>query len=40
MIPNMKLWDKKKIESLFPLHIANRIIDIPLFDMAKEDKLI
>jgi hypothetical protein len=22
------------------LHIANRIIDIPLFDMAEEDKLI
>jgi hypothetical protein len=40
MIPNMKAWDKDKIVSLFPLDVANRIIDIPLFDLIEEDKLI
>jgi hypothetical protein len=40
MMPNVKIWDKDKIECLFPLHIANRILDIPLFDVIKEDKLI
>jgi hypothetical protein len=40
MLPNMKLWDKRKIESLFPIHVANRIIDMPLFDMLEDDKLI
>ncbi|PNY14675.1 ribonuclease H [Trifolium pratense] len=40
MFPNAKMWDKEKIESLFPIHIANRILEIPLFDMIEEDKLI
>jgi hypothetical protein len=40
MIPNMKLWDKVKIESLFPLNIANRIMQTPLLDMVEDDKLI
>jgi hypothetical protein len=40
MIPNMKAWDKDKIVSLFPLDVPNRIIDIPLFDVIEEDKLI
>jgi hypothetical protein len=40
MIPNMKMWDKEKIESLFPRDIANRILDIPLFDMLDEDKIV
>jgi hypothetical protein len=34
------MWDKDKIESLFPQQIANRILGIPLFDMVEEDKLI
>ncbi|GAU48618.1 hypothetical protein TSUD_133490 [Trifolium subterraneum] len=34
------MWDREKIESLFPLHIANRNIDIPLFDAIEKDKLI
>jgi hypothetical protein len=40
MCPNWKMWDKEKIESLFTLQIANRILDIPLFNMIEEDKLI
>jgi hypothetical protein len=31
MLPNRKIWDKKKIESLFPLDVANNILDIPLW---------
>jgi ribonuclease HI len=40
MLPNMKLWDKMKIESLFPLTVANLILETPLFDMIENDKLI
>jgi hypothetical protein len=40
MIPNMKLWDMNKIESLFPLHIAKRIIETPLSSVVDEDKII
>jgi hypothetical protein len=40
MLPIMKLWDKEKIESSFPLHIAKRILEIPLFDMLNDDKLV
>jgi ribonuclease HI len=40
MLPNVKRWDKEKIESLFPIDVVKRIIDIPLFDMIEEDKLI
>jgi ribonuclease HI len=40
MIPNMKMWDKEKIESLFALHIANRIVETPLSNVVEEDKLI
>jgi ribonuclease HI len=40
MIPNLKLWDKNKIESLFPLHIANRIMETPLLSVVEEDKII
>ncbi|GAU24016.1 hypothetical protein TSUD_328180 [Trifolium subterraneum] len=35
-----KTWNKEKIESLFPLHVAIRIINTPLCDMIVEDKLI
>jgi hypothetical protein len=40
MIPIMKLWDTEKIESLFPMHIANRIVETPLLNVVEEDKLI
>ncbi|PNX73684.1 ribonuclease H [Trifolium pratense] len=40
MIPNMKLWDKEKIDSIFPLHIANRILATPLLNMVAEDSLV
>jgi hypothetical protein len=40
MIPNVKMWDKGKVESLFPMHVAKRILDIPLFDMHGDDKLV
>ncbi|KAK2438202.1 hypothetical protein QL285_023013 [Trifolium repens] len=40
MIPNMKVWDKNKIESLFPLHIANRIMETPLLSVVEDDKII
>jgi hypothetical protein len=34
------MWDKRKIESLFPLEVVKNILEIPLFDMIEEDKLI
>jgi hypothetical protein len=37
MIPNVRMWDKGKVESLFPMHVAKRILDIPLFDMYDGD---
>jgi hypothetical protein len=40
MVPNMKLWDKDKIESLFPLHLAKRIMETPLLSDVGDDKLI
>jgi hypothetical protein len=39
MIPNLKMWDKMKLESLFPSYIVNRIMETPLFDMVENDKL-
>jgi hypothetical protein len=33
----MKLWDKAKIGSLFPLNIANRIMETSLFYMVEEN---
>jgi hypothetical protein len=36
----MKLWDKNKIESLFPMHIANRIMETPLLSVVEDDKII
>jgi ribonuclease HI len=40
MIENVKMWDKVKIDSLFPQHIAKCILGVPLFNMVEEDKLI
>jgi hypothetical protein len=40
LVANTKMWDREKIESLFPLHIVNHILEIPLFDMLEEDKLV
>jgi hypothetical protein len=40
MFPNLKVWDNAKIMSLFPVNVANSIVDIPLFDDIVEDKLI
>jgi hypothetical protein len=39
-LPNVKMWDKEKIESIFYLHIANSILEISLFDMVEENKLV
>jgi hypothetical protein len=40
MLPNVKMWDKDKIEAVFSMDVANCILDIPLFDEVEEDKLI
>jgi hypothetical protein len=40
MIPNVKMWDKEKIEVLFPSHVARNILDIPLFDACGDDKIV
>jgi hypothetical protein len=40
MMPNVKVWDRVKIESLFPMHVATSILRTPLLDMVEEDKLI
>jgi hypothetical protein len=36
----MKVWDKIKVGSFFPLNVANLILETPLFDMVEEDKLL
>jgi hypothetical protein len=40
MLPKMKVWDKRKIELLFSPDVVKNILEIPLFDMVEEDKLI
>jgi hypothetical protein len=40
MRPNEKMWDKEKVESLFTAHIAKSILNVPLFSMIEEDKLV
>jgi hypothetical protein len=40
MIPNRKLWDKEKIETLFPMHIVNCIMETPLLNLVEDDKLV
>jgi hypothetical protein len=40
MVPNMKVWDRGKIESIFPMHVVKRILEIPLFDNVEHDKLV
>jgi hypothetical protein len=40
MVPNMKIWDTEKIQSLFPVHVVNRIMDIPLIDNMDDDKVV
>jgi ribonuclease HI len=40
MVPNMKVWDRGKIESIFPMHVVKRILEIPLFDTVEHDKLV
>jgi ribonuclease HI len=40
MLPNMKMWDKEKIDSLFPMHIANCIMETPLLNVIEEDEII
>jgi hypothetical protein len=40
MLPNVKNWDKDKIESLFSRDVVKRIFDTPSFDMIEDDKLI
>jgi hypothetical protein len=40
MLQNRKEWDSVKIKLLFPLNIANSILDVPLLNDVEEDKLI
>jgi hypothetical protein len=40
MHPNEKMWDKEKVESLFTAHTAKSILNVPLFSMIEEDKLV
>jgi hypothetical protein len=40
MVHNMKKWDKIKVEYLFPVNVANLILETPLFEMVEEDKLL
>ncbi|PNX78310.1 heat shock protein [Trifolium pratense] len=40
LLPDMKIWDREKIESIFPMYVAKRILEVPLFNMIDEDKLI
>jgi NRPS condensation-like uncharacterized protein len=40
LLPNMKKWDKEKVETIFPLSVANRILKVPLFDEVDNDQLV
>jgi hypothetical protein len=39
-LPNRKAWDSNKIQLMFPSHVANSILTIPLFDDVEEDQLV
>jgi hypothetical protein len=36
----MKNWDREKIDVLFSLDMAKTILEVPLFDMVEDDKLV
>jgi hypothetical protein len=36
----MKRWDEEKINSLFPIEIARDILEVPLLDLVREDRLV
>jgi ribonuclease HI len=40
MVPNMHVWDKGKVESIFPSHIAQRILEIPLLSTVQDDTIV
>jgi hypothetical protein len=40
LLPNVKRWDEGKINSLFPIEVAHDILDVPLLELVREDKLI
>jgi ribonuclease HI len=40
MLPNIKMWDVDKINSLFPREVALDIVAVPLLDVVKEDRLV
>jgi hypothetical protein len=40
LLPGVKNWDRHKIHSLFPVTVAENIINTPLFEEVKEDKLV
>ncbi|GAU34885.1 hypothetical protein TSUD_144160 [Trifolium subterraneum] len=40
MMPSSKQWDESKIMALFPTHVAQDILAVPLLDTIDEDKLI
>jgi hypothetical protein len=40
LLPNVKMWDQIKVESLFPEDVVKAIFNVPLFDVVENDKLI
>jgi ribonuclease HI len=40
LLPDMKRWDEEKINSLFPIEIARDILEVPLLDLVREDRLV
>jgi hypothetical protein len=40
LLPNGKMWDKEKIESIFSLDIATCILYVPLFEVVEKDQLV
>jgi ribonuclease HI len=40
LLPNSKQWDVAKINSLFPLEVAHNILDVPLLELVREDRLV
>jgi ribonuclease HI len=40
MLPNEKMWDKEKLENMFTNDVVGRILNIPLFDICENDRLV
>jgi hypothetical protein len=40
LLPNVKMWDQIKVESLFPEDVVKAIFNVPLFDVVENGLMI